>query len=73
MAPQSKKNSNSSPKKTSNKKKPVAKTSPKKTPVKKKPKKKSAKGSSLVKNISIISWTSFYRFFGLFCVFSRTG
>ena len=54
MAPQSKKNSNSSPKKTSTKKKPVSKTSSKKTPVKKKPKKKPANGSSLVKNISIV-------------------
>ena len=54
MAPQSKKNSNSSPKKISNKKKSVSKTSSKKTPVKKKAKKKSVNGSSLLKNISIV-------------------
>jgi polysaccharide deacetylase 2 family uncharacterized protein YibQ len=54
MAPQSKKNSQSSPKKTPNKKKSVSKTAPKKTSIKKKPKKKSAKGSPFVKNISIV-------------------
>ncbi len=51
MAPQSKKNSKSSPVK-----KPVKrKTSSKKTPVKKKSKKKFAKGSSFVKNIAIVA------------------
>jgi len=50
MAPQSKKNSKSSP----SKKKPANKILPKKTSVKKKPKKKAGKNSSLVKNISIV-------------------
>lgn len=67
MAPQSKKNSKSSP----SKKKPAAKRSSKKVPLKKKPKKKSVNGSSFVKNISIglglffiVSLISFAYFLG---------